>query len=825
MNDWKTELFADRHQEHIAQLFAKPTRFECAVQELVEHQRLQDLKIPDLDHERKASEVTVTNLLECWKGLHTLLQSYEGILQSRWQKQPQSRKKEILMAAWPDMPETHRPHMAHFFGKCGDLDGLTESDLLPLQFPYINLEDLLKPKALLIFLNSRGRNHPSCFAYSDLELAPLWKIPNEFLTVHGYRYTMSFSQEVDPVSYGSWIEWQDETKALESVVAGRTVHARHGLQIIYLQCKIMQFLKRCVLYISDDIKALEFPLVLPEPEILTDQGMKIERTDIIAREAPYRLPCQLDLPRLQDLIQAQLSQAIDHVWALYEAPDYFATTVEEYREHCLELIPNKGGKMHPDASNYPLYNISAQHIAAESHSQVFVWNQLRQLIDRAQSLMTLHAADISKDKDLPTELHDNLSELRYSLEAVMLNSLGDIDTEFVASPAVRHCYHRVNTGDKSHRVELDKSFNTDNSLGRLLRLMTIMSDKGSRGYFTVHALMDEFERLMETDSQAKGFVTARMTKSFSRVSVLAECLHQLHLFQPWAHKIEHEIQERKIMFAIRHQESMQPWTLIYHYSGKFINKKLYKLCSPHDGKFKYPVQECPTHAKVDRMKAAEDALDAFWRSANVHWMKVNGTTPNALIKHIIGDRKLERTSPWVAPSIPRIPPKALQTAITEPGPFSKEAHDISKQVTGAFKKTVQPSKVKCKTRGVAAFPEDEEPALDLAPAQPRSVQTVLKVNKRSLKVFRVLFYSPDSPNQPGELAWSDLRYAITSVGFRAEKLRSSAWHFTPPASIGNRSIQFHGPHPSNKLPFVLARDCGRRLNIAYKWTIDSFELA
>ena len=112
--------------------------------------------------------------------------------------------------------------------------------------------------------------------------------------------------------------------------------------------------------------------------------------------------------------------------------------------------------------------------------------------------------------------------------------------------------------------------------------------------------------------------------------------------------------------------------------------------------------------------------------------------------------------------------------------------------------------------------------LVISPPAPRGT---LKVDKRSLKVFRALFHTPNLPNQPGEGAWLDLLHAMIAIGFGAEKLRSSAWRFTLPASIGERSIQLHEPHPISKLPFVLARHYGRRLSNAYQWTSESFELA
>ena len=36
-------------------------------------------------------------------------------------------------------------------------------------WPYINQEDLTKPRTLLLFLHTRGRNHPSRFASADRE--------------------------------------------------------------------------------------------------------------------------------------------------------------------------------------------------------------------------------------------------------------------------------------------------------------------------------------------------------------------------------------------------------------------------------------------------------------------------------------------------------------------------------------------------------------------------------------------------------------------------------------------------------------------------------
>lgn len=184
-----------------------------------------------------------------------------------------------------------------------------------------------------------------------------------------------------------------------------------------------------------------------------------------------------------------------------------------------------------------------------------------------------------------------------------------------------------------------------------------------------------------------------------------------------------------------------------------------------------------------------------------------------------------RTPPWEASSKGAKVPKSLIPASEAPIAFSKDLHDVTKQITGGFSKTKATTKSKNKTRGVAEFHDDDQAVPELGPTLLPTSRATFKVDKRALKVLRTLFYSPNSPDQPGEVAWSGVLHAMTSVGFGAEKLRSSAWQFTPRNSIAGWSIQLHEPHPGNKLPFVLARHYGRSLNIAFGWTIDSFELA
>ncbi|KAI8240831.1 hypothetical protein K4K55_000301 [Colletotrichum sp. SAR 10_96] len=106
----------------------------------------------------------------------------------------------------------------------------------------------------------------------------------------------------------------------------------------------------------------------------------------------------------------------------------------------------------------------------------------------------------------------------------------------------------------------------------------------------------------------------------------------------------------------------------------------------------------------------------------------------------------------------------------------------------------------------------------------RPPKTKKKTKGAAFKVFRTLFFDPNITSHPGQVSWKDFLHAMTGTGiFAAEKLYGSVWQFE--RTDGDQSrIQFHEPHPYSKIPFVVARRIGRRLNRNYGWTGDMFVL-
>ena len=82
----------------------------------------------------------------------------------------------------------------------------------------------------------------------------------------------------------------------------------------------------------------------PEPPSLMNNELGLTSLAASVAEAPYRVPAELNLQLLESIIQAKLSDAEDHVWALREYPGYFASIMEENRDHKPEMMVDTNGK-------------------------------------------------------------------------------------------------------------------------------------------------------------------------------------------------------------------------------------------------------------------------------------------------------------------------------------------------------------------------------------------------------------------------------------------------------------------------------------------------
>lgn len=112
-------------------------------------------------------------------------------------------------------------------------------------WPYINQEDLLKPKALLLLLNTRGRNPPHDFAGADYEAMHLGLVSKKLVPVFLNEYVMILHGAYDAGEYGKLISWDEHPDAFKWLHNRKQFLPGEGLVILEAQERLIQFLVAC----------------------------------------------------------------------------------------------------------------------------------------------------------------------------------------------------------------------------------------------------------------------------------------------------------------------------------------------------------------------------------------------------------------------------------------------------------------------------------------------------------------------------------------------------------------------------------------------------
>lgn len=110
---------------------------------------------------RRDTRRFATRLFQDYATLQKIVERHEETIRTRWSKKSNQQKKNLLLEAWPNMSTHHRPDVEAWRQRAKTKDAFL--------WPYINIEDLIKPKTMLLLLHFRGRFHPklSCIRISN----------------------------------------------------------------------------------------------------------------------------------------------------------------------------------------------------------------------------------------------------------------------------------------------------------------------------------------------------------------------------------------------------------------------------------------------------------------------------------------------------------------------------------------------------------------------------------------------------------------------------------------------------------------------------------
>ena len=766
-----------------------------------------------------------TQIFEDWELLIAILDHHGATVHRRWLKRSKKQRLELLLAAWPKMSSAHRPDFLAFRKETERQREAGTKFREAYMWPYVNLEDLSKPRTLLLFVQSRARNPPHAFAMVDFDAVHLGLVTKAIVPFFLNEHTMMFTGRQSPRTYGELIPWGDNDDAFDWMMSGKGTHPGQGLIILEIQHRVLRFLVDCCTHILHDIPKhtllsdtypIQSPLKLVEETVDGFASLAV-----LAAEAPYRSPASLDFKRLESLIAAKKSASEDHIWALREDPSYFAESLLDFKEHRQEMLKDINGRTHPilmAGRESSLWERIIGNVMTNAYLSLEMWNELHIQVKKLHNLKEKHATNISIEKELPEEYLNALLTFQHYLKQATKGPIGQLMHCAAASPPLRQFFNRLPPESSTTtiiRIVSKPYVKLEGAQAELIWLLKTLWEDGQGLFFAgLTNVVDELERLVQSDTNAKRLLSAYIAEVVSDLAVFSETLRQMKIYQPWAQTFENLLVDKEGTIMKEFAERTSSWALMMDAWKGPNAKKIVQLGEPTGRKFHYPAEKRRTKENTEAMRFAECNLDAFWsaadRSLRTHvGDKLKGT---ALWQFLSQPRVPQRTPEWAEPDM-----KTGQNIEVIAKPLSELYLDLelrTERTLDHSSRAIKPI-AKPKTKGVSTFFHPETGVVPVADRQ--DAQPIFFVDRRALKVFRTLFYTPSLTATPGEIHWTDFLHAMVSTGFEPEKLYGSVWQFKPTKLDVERSIQFHEPHPGRKVPYKTARRIGRRLERAYGW--------
>ncbi|MCJ1405640.1 hypothetical protein MMC11_008869 [Xylographa trunciseda] len=773
----------------------------------------QPSSFPSASDVKREARACSRHIFASWETLHAILERHEALIRRRWVKKSQEQRKKVLLSAWPGMSPGHRPDY-----KVIDRETVQERQKgtryrEAYLWPYINVEDLIQGKSMLIFLNSRGRHLPEAFSNADFEAAHVGIVSMAISRPFLNNYTMLLHGQTTQHTYGKLVSWDDDDNAFDWMMSGIGKQPGEGLLILEIQKRVLEFLVQCCQLILADLppESLvdERGTVLPEPEPVITDPTAWPSLAAMSMEAPYRVPAHLDFQRLQAIMAANVSAAKDHLWALREDPGYFASVARDASEHRLEVLRDDHGKQHPRLNKPVFWGYVLGHLVTSAYGSLIVWEKLHDQVTLLVALKDKYSRTISPMKSLPSEYLSALLLFRYFLDRAIEHQIQELVMIVPSSPSLRSHFVREPQIPNSTKM----SFRSKGTKSSLIYLFGLLGDKEQIFLHGLPNIMDDLDTVLRNDAAQKSLVSPLVAEEISKLAVLAESLRQLSLYQPWSSNMDFDDTASREDFKTFYVNATSRYSKL---PEALADVPLADLGTPSQGWFHYPIDKRRTQENIKAMRKAEENLDAFWNAIDSAAARKDKALQGlATLYNVAKGRELQRTPEWVE--------SVKEARKTEGTEVPYEAFAVTSLDPEKSSVTAAEERLKIKTRGPA---RDTPPTVMTVKQAAMDRDPSFAVSKRALKVFSVLFYIPSAESDnPGEIPWLDFVHAMTSVGFAALKLYGSVWQFTPTKLDVERSIQFHEPHPHGKIPFVVARRHGRRLNRAYGWDGAIFVLA
>jgi hypothetical protein len=121
---------------------------------------------------------------------------------------------------------------------------------------------------------------------------------------------------------------------------------------------------------------------------------------------------------------------------------------------------------------------------------------------------------------------------------------------------------------------------------------------------------------MQVEPKADALVSAHVAKILGDVAIIAQCLKQLELYQPWAAQFDQYIQSNIELYGSIWTELQGNFKQLHEALLRKEFDEAARLAEPSGGKFTYPYSKRRTKETADTLRRAEANLDIVWAKIN-----------------------------------------------------------------------------------------------------------------------------------------------------------------------------------------------------------------
>ncbi|KAH0221271.1 hypothetical protein KCU86_g1304, partial [Aureobasidium melanogenum] len=458
----------------------------------------------------QTSRALADDLFSDWHELKNISKNHDELIRKRWRNKTRDQKRFVLLEAWGhDMSERHRPDLTDFIDASNNE---SSHSLDAYKWPSINLEDLMRPGVLPIFINSRGSHHPYVFCHADLSACALG-ISTGKIRLNDMKGNIMLVPDNDtPQDYIKVVSESDTVNSTHRCLTGSWFSIGEALLILEIQQRIWRFLLACVkiivhdLVIESDHDSTSGPELQSNPLPTTEPAFVTLASSTM--DAPYRTPAQLELSRLKSLVSAKRSAVADHIWLLREDPSYFADCVNEWKEHQPEMLLDAQGKRHPihkAGLTKAFWNRVLRKMIIDSYLSLSLCDYIHQEVCQFDKLSQKYP-DPSPFQPLPEELAFAIKKIRHLLELSAANSIALLRSHVPPSPPMLNYWHREGTSTADHhsskfRMMPNPRTDHDPAWDRLFWVYATLWDDKQCALIGLHTLVGELDRLTYADTR------------------------------------------------------------------------------------------------------------------------------------------------------------------------------------------------------------------------------------------------------------------------------------------------------------------------------------